>query len=397
MGSDSNKKVLVVGKNEVAKNRIFGMPTTRLTRLQRVSFTALIKIAYDMLKEDREKFTFEFPTQKFLKMIGISERRKDSHLFTKVFIEDGWETESEDYSLERTLNNLVNKSINMRYKDKDGEVYKSESVALISYFKLTKDKITFRFDEWVREKIYVTNNLYLMQLPVIASFKSGYTVALFEQLEQRRDFKKWEINLEHLRLILGVEEKKYKRFYDFKNRAIETARQEIEEKTNYLINVEYVKSGRKITKVIFRWSIQKNTFEEFKEYIRKKFVNKDLIEIPSKDKTIHLISVDDKGRLYNKRNPDKFYNKEEADSVWRYMYSNQDLLIKNKIDNDTAEHIEDWSQYYGKDILYDDELYKHILRITPKGNKLKVLLENNTTIIMDVDEFFNSLTFIPKM
>ena len=114
------------------------MPTTRMTRHQRVAFTAMIKIAYDELKQNNDKQTFESPTDKFFKLIGITEKRKSSKLFTKTFIKNGWEMESEEYALEKTLKALVNKSIDMRYKDADGKVYKSESIALISYFKLTK-------------------------------------------------------------------------------------------------------------------------------------------------------------------------------------------------------------------------------------------------------------------
>lgn len=396
--SDKNKKVVEVGKKEVAKNRIFGMPTTRMTRHQRVAFTAMIKIAYDELKQNNDKQTFEYPTDKFFKLLGITEKRKSSKLFTKTFIKNGWEMESEEYALEKTLKALVNKSIDMRYKDADGKVYKSESIALISYFKLTKDKVIFRFDEWVREKIYVTNNYYLMKLPILASFKSGYAVTLFEQIEQRRDFKRWEIDIEKLRLILGIEKDKYTRFDNFKNRVLDKAKNEIVEKTNYNISIEYIKESRKISKVVFRWAVQKTTFEEFKEFIRREFVGKDLIELPSKDRTMHLISVDDNGRLYNKRKPDKFYTTSEAKSVWEYMYENQNQLEKYKREENSEYENRDWTQYYGKDLLYDDELYKNIISIAPtkNKNKLKVKMYSGEIILIDIEDFLKSLTFIPK-
>jgi len=197
-------------KDEVYKNRIFGMPTTKLSRNQRVSFTAMIKIAFDELKKDSETITFEYPVDNFFEMIGIKQERKQSHLFTQTYIdEESWVQEKDDYSLERTLKDLVNKSIDFRHKDSSG-LYEVSSTALISHFSLTREKVTFRFDEWVRNRIPIESNGYIMKLPIIASFKSGYSVVLFEQLEQRRDFKKWITSKNMLRTIFGIEENKYK-------------------------------------------------------------------------------------------------------------------------------------------------------------------------------------------
>ena len=237
-----------------------------------------------------------------------------------------------------------------------------------------------------------------MKLPILASFKSGYAVTLFEQIEQRRDFKRWEIDIEKLRLILGIEKDKYTRFDNFKNRVLDKAKNEIVEKTNYNISIEYIKESRKISKVVFRWAVQKTTFEEFKEFIRREFVGKDLIELPSKDRTMHLISVDDNGRLYNKRKPDKFYTTSEAKSVWEYMYENQNQLEKYKREENSEYENRDWTQYYGKDLLYDDELYKNIISIAPtkNKNKLKVKMYSGEIILIDIEDFLKSLTFIPK-
>jgi len=392
------KNELTPGKNEVLKNRVFGMPMTKMTRHQRVSFTAMVKIAYDTLRENPEQQNFEYDTKEFMNMIGITKERKQSHLFSKMFIDDTeTERESEEYALEKTLRQLITKEIVFRFKNEEGKTYKVEATALLSYFKLTREKILFRFDEWIRSRILTTNNVYIMKIPIIASFKSGYTVTLFEQLEQRRDFKRWEVEVNILRQIFGLEDEKYTRFSNFRARVLDVALKEINKKTDYTLSYELHKVGRKVEKVIFTWRIEKNTFVEWKEFMRKNFVDTPLVELPGQDKTMHLIQISESGKLYNARKPDVYYSTKKADTIWRWMYDNQNLLIthQKRMLKDKDYSGKDWTEYYGKDLLYDDEMFNHIIRITPtqKYNKIKIQFQSGEMIIMDEEEFKESVIF----
>lgn len=389
---------LIPGEKEVLKNRVFGMPTTKMTRHQRVSFTAMVKIAYDILSENQDQKVFEYDTQEFMKMIGITKKRKQSRLFTKIFVdEEGWEQESEEYSLEKTLRELITKEIVFRFKDDTGKTYKVEATALLAYFKLTRDKVTFEFSEWIRSRILTTNNAYIMKIPIIASFKSGYTVTLFEQLEQRRDFKRWEVSVKVLRKIFGLDDEKYKRFGNFRARVLEVAKKEINEKTNYTLAYELTKVGKRVEKIIFTWYVNKNSFVEWKEFMRKNFVDTPLVEIPGQDKTMHLIQIAKDGKLYNARKPDMYYSTEKADTLWRWMYDHQNLLIthQKRMLKDKDYTGKDYTEFYGKDLMFDDEMFHHIILITPtqKHNKIKIQFETGEMIIMDEDEFKSSVIF----
>jgi len=389
---------LIPGEKEVLKNRVFGMPTTKMTRHQRVSFTAMVKIAYDILSENQDQKVFEYDTQEFMKMIGITKKRKQSRLFTKIFVdEEGWEQESEEYSLEKTLRELITKEIVFRFKDDTGKTYKVEATALLAYFKLTRDKVTFEFSEWIRSRILTTNNAYIMKIPIIASFKSGYTVTLFEQLEQRRDFKRWEVSVKVLRKIFGLDDEKYKRFGNFRARVLEVAKKEINEKTNYTLAYELTKVGKRVEKIIFTWYVNKNSFVEWKEFMRKNFVDTPLVEIPGQDKTMHLIQIAKDGKLYNARKPDMYYSTEKADTLWRWMHDHQNLLIthQKRMLKDKDYTGKDYTEFYGKDLMFDDEMFHHIILITPtqKHNKIKIQFETGEMIIMDEDEFKSSVIF----
>lgn len=393
---------LVQSENEVIKNRIFGMPTTKMTRHQRVSFTAMIKIAYDQLTNNPEMTSFEYPVNDFFEMIGISKKRKQGHLFSKVFIDDeGWEQEDDEYSLEKSLSEIIGTSINMRHKDPDGKTYRVEKTVLISHFSLTREKVIFRFDEWVRKNIPAVNNVYIMKLPIIASLKSGYTVTLFEQLEQRRDFRKWEISTGNLRLIYGLEENKYKKFSDFRKHIIELSLNEINEKTNYSLAVKYKKKGRTIDKIIFTWHLEKdaNSYEQWRSFVRETFTEVPLLKSRvGGSKEQHLIKLNDKGLLYNEYNPGYVYSSTEAEVLWKYMFDNQELLlIRNHTKNDTVDNKlvnqKDYSTFIGKDYFFDNELYTNIILITPTKNKLKVKFYDGNTFIITESELKEGIQF----
>ena len=385
-------KSIVQAEKEVIKNRVFGMPLTRMTRHQRVAFTAMIKIAFDELKKNKDTTTFKYSTDDFFKMIGITEKRKQAHLFS---VTDDWGKSTKEYSLEDTLKKLVNMSIYLRYKNKETDEYEVEGITLLSYFKLTKDEILFRFDDWVREKIPVVNNVYIMKMPIIASFKSGYSVVLFEQLEQRRDFRIWRVSISDLRKIFGVDEEKYQRFTNFKVRVLEVAIDEINEKTNYSLAVKYIKKGRSVDKIIFTWHINKTSLEEFKSFIRKHFVNVPLVDtLVGGDKSSkHLISVAPDGKLYNQRSTHS-YTKEDTKRIWKWLYEHQEeLLIKDQVDNLENYKEDNFAKYYGKDLLLDEEMFNNIIYIQPtsKKNKLKVKFYSGELLILSEDDFMSSV------
>jgi len=394
--SETEKNVIVPTKQEVIKNRVFGMPTSKMTRHQRVAFTTMIKIAYDELKIHPDKKLFEFSSKQFFKMIGITTKRKQSYLFKKVFVDDdGWEQEAEEYSLEKTLRELLNKTIFFRYKDKDGKTYKVEGATLLSDFTLTRKKIVFGFSEWIRSQIFITDNAYIMKLPIIASFKSGYTVTLFEQIEQRRDFRRWEISVVALRKIFGLEKDKYVRFGNFKLRVLNVAIDEINTKTTYSLSFEFIKVGRKIEKIIFKWYINKTSFVEFKEFIRKNFVNIPLVDtLVGEDTAIkHLISVSPEGALYNQRTTHNYFS-QDSKRVWRWLYENQDkLLVKEQVDNIENFKEDNFAKYYGCNLILDGEMYENIIMIQPTSlkNKLKIKFYTGELLIMSEDDFIKSI------
>jgi len=76
---------------------------------------------------------------------------------------------------------------------------------------------------------------------------SAYSVRLYELLVQWKTAKKTPVfELQQFREQLGVENNEYQRMYDFKNRVLDVAVKEINEKTDIQTSYDQVKRGRKI-------------------------------------------------------------------------------------------------------------------------------------------------------
>lgn len=80
-------------------------------------------------------------------------------------------------------------------------------------------------------------------------FRRFYTIRFYELLMQFKKTGDRYITVESLREILRIDESKYSRFTDFRKYVIEPSIREIEEKTDWAIDWEPVRTGRKITSI----------------------------------------------------------------------------------------------------------------------------------------------------
>lgn len=108
-------------------------------------------------------------------------------------------------------------------------------------------------------------------MPLIFELKSKYTTINFDHLKQLNSIHSLRIyellcqyenlcertiSVEDLRFFLDCENS-YVEFKEFKRSVIEVAIKEINKKTNMFVDVEYIRSGRKINKIKFNFSNNK--------------------------------------------------------------------------------------------------------------------------------------------
>lgn len=254
MEIERNKKLIVPSNTEVVRSRDFGRVKGHLTRNQRVGFASLIKNAYLVTLEvnNKEMRDFEIPLNTILNDMGINH----DNIFE--------DKSSTTVSLEKSLDELTEKKFEWRYKDESGKIVRSGKAVMISDFDIDKNKRTVKFtlSKFVHDRLICYGNAYISEMPIIASFRSGYSVALHEQLEQRKSFQKWKVETEEFKTLMGIAEDEYKQIFDLKKRVINPALDEIEKNTEYF-NLKYksIKNGRSISHFEFTWGIDKKEKE----------------------------------------------------------------------------------------------------------------------------------------
>lgn len=251
------KELLIPTQTEVIKNRDFGRIKGHLTRHQRVAFASFIKNSYlQMIENDNPEMRyFEVPLNQFREELGINHRN--------IFSETD-ELETKEYSLENQLKQLMTKVLEWRYKDEKGKTLRVKHSVMLSDFEIDSDKqlVKYSLGNFLQDKVLCYGNAYISKMPIIASFRSGYSVALHEQLEQRKSFQKWKVEVEEFRILMGILPDEYNAVFDLKRRVINPAIDEIEKNTEYF-NLKYksIKNGRSISHFEFTWGIDRKERE----------------------------------------------------------------------------------------------------------------------------------------
>jgi plasmid replication initiation protein len=98
------------------------------------------------------------------------------------------------------------------------------------------------------------------QLENVIQLNSVYSIRIYELLKQYEYMQKRSFTLEELRKKVGIEQNKYKQYGHFKDRVINVAKRELDEKTDIGFTFEEIKKGRKVTGIVFY--IKSKTSEE---------------------------------------------------------------------------------------------------------------------------------------
>lgn len=141
-----------------------------------------------------------------------------------------------------TYDELVDKNLMLYERIKSRWVTKigyQDSQAYITFF-LSDDVLSMVGN--LKEQ-YTYLNLYKL-----ANLTSIYAIRVYEMLMQWRKTKVVPvIELDELRVRLGIADNEYPRMYDFKNRVLDMAINQINEFTDITASYEQIKDGRKIT------------------------------------------------------------------------------------------------------------------------------------------------------
>lgn len=132
------------------------------------------------------------------------------------------------------------------------------TVTMISFGEIEKGICSYRYDEFLAERLYDPEIYATINIKVQRKLKGGYSLALYENCLRYKNVGStgwWE--LAKLRRLLGVENEYYDDFRRLREKVIETAIKEINSSSDIHIQAEFQKERRKV--IAIRFLVRENT------------------------------------------------------------------------------------------------------------------------------------------
>lgn len=255
-------------------------------------------------------------------------------------------------NIKKTIQILKQTSLEFE-KREDGDTIECD-YNLIAGSEYNVNKETFKIK--LADRLYrhlIDYTVYApLNLEILTKFKSFYAQRLYELLRlwSRTDtpiIKSFKI--EQLRFVLGVENK-YPAYKNFKQRVLNQAVKEINQVGNMKVDIEEVKSGRRVDEIKFMiFDYEKKVY--FKKNVQSSIVsNDDLKEI----KEIESV------------------NKNEKEEIKDFYIPNKKLFTAKTLDN----FKKDFSNYDFKDSTYKKLLQEAILVTLEKDDEEKIKVKS---------------------
>lgn len=136
-----------------------------------------------------------------------------------------------------------------------------EQMNFISYAKymFNQSKVQIRFDPAMKPYLLKLKKRFTQyKLHYVMQMQSYYSIRLYEMLKQYAPIGRRVVDIEQLHDILQTP-KSYRRFGNFRQRVLEPAQEEINEKTDINFTYKTVKSGRSVADLVFQISTKQGT------------------------------------------------------------------------------------------------------------------------------------------
>lgn len=164
-------------------------------------------------------------------------------------------------SVEEAARELAGKTINL---SKDGKKVYASWLSYVEYVE-GSGLLKLRFDKSLKPYLLQLKKHFTQyNLSSVINFRSSYSIRFYEFLKMETwkakegRFEK-TFNISEYRSILGIDKKAYSVFSDFRKRVIEPTVSEISNHTELnILDVKYLKTGRKITSVCFVVDVKNN-------------------------------------------------------------------------------------------------------------------------------------------
>lgn len=214
----------------------------------------IILYAVSKLDRDKDKFNIlSLNIRDFFELLGTTQER-----YTEIR-EIVRELRKKEVIINTDKRELITGWLSsIDYLKDEGVIELEFSEKLIPYLLQLKERFT-RYE--------LKNILYL---------KNKHSIRIYELLKQYENIGERKISLEELRKYLGIGEDEYLRFGNFENRVLKTTKEEINEYTDIIIDYDKIKTGRRITSIIFKVEPKDQEDKVYIEFLNEFYNIKDM-------------------------------------------------------------------------------------------------------------------------
>lgn len=261
----ANKKnnVSLAFSNDQVKKHVAAIHTSgEMSLLERKTANVLLLNAYDALLSKR---THTLPVKHLCAMLG-------------------WDESNNIERLQDVLRKLASTTIEFNMMEDGGkEVWRVMS--MLSYGEISGGTCTYRYDEYLAERLYDPEIYATINIGVQRRFDGGYALTLYENCLRYKTVGStgwWELN--RFRRIMGADAALYDDFYRLNERVIKPSIKEINRVSDIQLEPEFQKQGRKIAAVRFlitenpQQTLLKPVIQDDHEAIRESEIFKRLLE-----------------------------------------------------------------------------------------------------------------------
>jgi plasmid replication initiation protein len=260
MAKDKKKDLLNQGENELVIHQDVARMRGNLTITQSKGMYSILKRSFEQLQNDRDKTKFVISTDELLHDMSLDYKK-------------GMGKNSKVKMIDKPLSELMVKTFVWGTKDNINKAI------FMQEFSITNEKVTLVFSNYIRDRLEVmANALIINDFMTLQSFKSLYAHRLYQHIMSWKDKGELRLSIKDFREFLGVPNaKSYERMEILKQKVLNVAIKEINEKADFVLVYEQEKSGRSITHFVFKWvykSVEKQ--EEIEVSKHEKRVKKSL-------------------------------------------------------------------------------------------------------------------------
>jgi plasmid replication initiation protein len=176
------------------------------------------------------------------------------------------------------------------------------------------------------------NHFTALNLSDLMGLQSVYSIRIFELLKQYELIGNREISLKDLREYCGIDSDKYKKFNDLKKRVIESAKEEINEKTDILIGYEEVKTARRVTSI--RFSIKRNPGYGQTEFEKSQIEKASIIEKELRSENAIIIQLEEHG--YSRSQAKRIAKSDDQNTITNALKAVNLQVLRGNVKNAKA-------------------------------------------------------------